>query len=75
MPRKWAEPRARLGLHAGREVGAGTPVPRNERALDRPAGPARRVCGVAMPCGPVEDEQGARNAAGQHLPIMFGPEI
>ena len=70
-----AESRARLGLHAGSEVGPGTPVPRNERALDRPARPARRVCGVAMPRGPVEDEQRARIAARQHLPGVFGPQI
>jgi hypothetical protein len=32
--RDCAESRTRLGLHAGREVGPGAPVPRNERALE-----------------------------------------
>ncbi len=57
IPGVRSESCARLGLHASREVGCGAPVPRNKKALERPARPARRVCGVAMPCGPVEDEQ------------------
>ena len=34
MLRDWTQSRARLGLHAGGEVGPGTPVLRNERALE-----------------------------------------
>jgi hypothetical protein len=56
MSREGAESDVRLGTHSSREVGAGTPLPWNERALDGTARPTRSVCGVAVPCGTVEDE-------------------
>ena len=56
MSREGAESDVRLGTHSSREVGAGTPLPWNERALDGTARATRSVCGVAMPCGTVEDE-------------------
>jgi hypothetical protein len=56
MSREGTESDVRLGTHSSREVGAGTPLPWNERALDGTARPTRSVCGVPVPSGTIEDE-------------------
>lgn len=68
--RERTQPGARGRVHPSGEIAARAAGPGNVGALERPAWFPRGVRAVAMPGGPIEDQQGSRRAAGGEIPSV-----